>query len=327
MILVTGCAGFIGYHFSEKLLEKNKKVIGIDNLNNYYSLKLKKDRLKNLKKNNNFSFYKIDLSNYNSLEKLFKKKKITKIVHFAAQAGVRYSLSHPRAYLKSNLVGFFNILEIAKNFNIKNLIFSSTSSVYGSNIKIPFEENDKTELPKSFYAATKKSNEVMAYAYSELYGLNVTCLRFFTVYGPWGRPDMALFKFVKNIYENKHIDVYNYGKHKRDFTYISDVINAVDKILFNEKLKKRLKNKKIPFEIFNLARSKPEKLSTFIKIIEKKLNKKAKINYLPMQKGDAVDTFGSNKKIKKELGIYFNINLSDGISNFINWYKKYYKLK
>jgi UDP-glucuronate 4-epimerase len=327
MILVTGCAGFIGYHFSEKVLKKNKKIIGIDNLNNYYSLKLKKDRLKNLKKNNNFKFFKTDLSNYGALEKIFKKNKITQIVHFAAQAGVRYSLSHPKAYLKSNLIGFFNILEIAKKFNIKNMIISSTSSVYGSNKKIPFEEKDKTEFPRSFYAASKKSNEVMAYAYSELYGLNITCLRFFTVYGPWGRPDMALFKFVKNIYENKKIDVYNFGKHKRDFTYISDIINAVDKILFNAKYKKKLKNKKIPFETFNLARSKPEKLLTFIKIIEKNLNKKAMINYLPMQKGDALDTFGINKKIKNEFKINFEVNLNEGISKFILWYKKYYKLK
>ena len=267
------------------------------------------------------------MSNYNALESLLKNEKVTQIIHFAAQAGVRYSLSHPKSYLRSNLIGFFNILEVAKKYKIKNLTFSSTSSVYGSNKKIPFEEKDKTEFPRSFYAASKKSNEVMAYAYAELYGLNVTCLRFFTVYGPWGRPDMALFKFVKNIYQNKKIDVYNFGKHKRDFTYISDVISAIDKIIFSSKFKKKLKNKKVPFEIFNIARSKPEKLLNFIKIIEKNLNKKAKINYLPIQKGDTVDTFGLNKKIKKEFNINFRVNLNDGISKFIFWYKEYYKLK
>ena len=325
MILVTGCAGFIGYHFSQKILKKNHKIVGLDNLNNYYSLKLKKDRLKNLKKFKNFKFYKIDLANFKTLEKLFKKNKITKVVHFAAQAGVRYSLKKPQAYLKSNLIGFFNILELSRIYKVKHLVFSSTSSIYGSNIKIPFEEKDKSELPKSFYAASKKSNEVMAYAYSELFKINMTCLRLFTVYGPWGRPDMALFKFVKNIIKNKPINVFNFGKHKRDFTYISDITNAIDKIIFSKKYIIDLKNKKTPYEIFNLAKSKPEKLLNFIKIIEKHLNKKAIINYLPMQKGDAVDTYGLNKKYKK-LSIKFEVDLSQGVFNFVKWYKNYYKL-
>ena len=239
-ILITGCAGFIGYHLSKYLIKKNINVIGVDNINNYYDTKLKKDRLKNLFITNKkkFSFYKTDIHNQKKFELIFKKnKRITHVINLAAQAGVRYSITNPNTYVKSNLVGFANVLENCKCYKVKNLIFASTSSVYGSNKKMPYKESDDTDSPIQFYAATKKSNEVMAYSYSHLYNINTIGLRFFTVYGPWGRPDMALFKFTKNILAGKKIDVYNHGNHSRDFTYIDDIVDAIF-LLINRKEKK-----------------------------------------------------------------------------------------
>jgi len=319
IILVTGCAGFIGYHLCKKLIEKKYNVIGIDNINNYYDIELKKDRLKELKYfKNNFKFKKTDISNYKILEKLFKKYKFTYVVNLAAQAGVRSSIKNPSSYVESNVVGFFNILDLSKKFKIKHLLFASTSSVYGNNDNFPSKESYNTDQPLSFYAATKKSNEVMAYSYSYIHKLPCTSLRFFTVYGPYGRPDMALFKFTNSIRKNKKIDVYNNGNHIRDFTYIDDVIQYI-LILIPKK-----PNGPIPYEVFNIGNSKPTKLMSFLKSIQKALGKKAKIQYKELQKGDVHTTHSSIVKLIKKTGYRPKISIHDGISKFINWHIKYY---
>ena len=285
-ILVTGAAGFIGYHVSKKLSEKNL-VFGVDNLNNYYDVKLKLNRLKDLKNNKKFNFLKIDIKNYKELFKYIKNNKIDTIVHLAAQAGVRYSLKSPRLYIDSNINGFFNILECCRYLKIKNFIFASSSSVYGLNKNFPLKEYKSANHPIQLYAATKKSNEVMAHAYSYLFNIPSTCLRFFTVYGPWGRPDMALFNFTKNILNNKKINVFNHGKHARDFTYIDDVVYIIDKFIKKPAKSNRSWNYKnpdpsssiAPFRIFNVSNGSKISLINFIKEIEKKLDKKAKINF------------------------------------------------
>ena len=317
-ILVTGCAGFIGFHYSLAVLKNNKKVIGIDNLNNYYDIKLKKDRLNKLKKFANFTFYKANLQNKTKLYEIFDKNKFNIVVHLAAQAGVRYSIDNTKEYLESNLVGFHNIIELSKSFKIKHFIFASTSSVYGNNKNIPFKETDDITKPESFYAATKISNEVISRTYSSIHKMRITGLRFFTVYGPYGRPDMALFKFVKNIKSSIPIDVYNNGNLKRDFTYIDDVINILFKISNS-----KLKNKYL-FNIYNIAASNPKKLTYFIKVIEKVIGKKARINFKPMQKGDVFRTYGDNNKLKKDFKYYKFITIEKGVKHFIDWYNKYY---
>ena len=326
-ILITGCAGFIGFHLAKKLIEKNFSVIGVDNINSYYDVNLKKERLKilyNIKGRKKFKFYKCDISNEKQLEKIFKNNKISKVVNLAAQAGVRYSILNPSSYVKSNLVGFANILENCKKFKIKSLFYASTSSVYGANKKMPYREIDNTDKPIQFYAATKKSNEVMAHSYSHLYKIPSTGLRFFTVYGPWGRPDMALFKFTKNILLGKKIDIYNYGKHSRDFTYIDDIINSIY-LLIKSKVKRK-KNKSLS-RIVNIGKGKSDKLTDYISQIESCLNKKAKKNYIGLQKGDIVKTLANtkylNKIIKKRKFTPINI----GIKNFVNWYIKFYSKK
>jgi len=318
--IVTGAAGFIGFHLSKALLKKGIKVLGIDNLNPYYDVRLKKQRLKILKKYSNFHFKKIDISNAKKLFGLKKNYKIIKIFHLAAQAGVRYSLKNPEAYTKTNLIGFANILQLSRVAKIKKLVFASTSSVYGANKLSPFTEDHNTDQPIQYYAATKKSNEIMAYSYSYLFKIPMIGLRFFTVYGPWGRPDMALFKFTKNIILGKKIDVFNNGIHSRDFTYIDDLVNGI--ILADKANLKNTKNKY--FQIFNLGSNSPVKLMKYIKIIENILNKKAKINYLPLQKGDIVKTFCNIKKSKKILGYKPKIKVEKGIKNFIDWYKTNY---
>ena len=318
--IVTGAAGFIGFHLSKALLKKGIKVLGIDNLNPYYDVRLKKQRLKILKKYSNFHFKKIDISNAKKLFGLKKNYKIIKIFHLAAQAGVRYSLKNPEAYTKTNLIGFANILQLSRVAKIKKLVFASTSSVYGANKLSPFTEDHNTDHPIQYYAATKKSNEIMAYSYSYLFKIPMIGLRFFTVYGPWGRPDMALFKFTKNIILGKKIDVFNNGIHSRDFTYIDDLVNGI--ILADKANLKNTKNKY--FQIFNLGSNSPVKLMKYIKIIENILNKKAKINYLPLQKGDIVKTFCNIKKSKKILGYKPKIKVEKGIKNFIDWYKTNY---
>ena len=318
-ILITGCSGFIGFHLSNFLLKKKIKVHGIDNLNNYYDTNLKKDRLKILKQHKNFFFYKFDLINKSKLNKTLKNNKIQIIIHLAAQAGVRYSIDNPQTYFKNNLEVFFNILEVSKLNKIKHLIFASTSSVYGENSNFPLNENEDTSKPLSFYAATKKSNEVLAYSYSSIFKLPCTALRFFTVYGPYGRPDMALFKFTKNILENKKIELYNNGNHKRDFTYVDDIVQGIDSII-----KKPNKNK-IPFNVFNIGKGNSRKLKDYLTLIEKKIGKKAKIKKLPLQKGDIIKTHSDIKLLKKSTGYKPQIEIEEGITNFIEWFIKYYK--
>ena len=323
-ILITGSAGFIGYHVSKKLLNKNYKIIGLDNINNYYDINLKKKRLINLKKNKKFFFNKIDLCNYVKLNNLIKKNKIKIIIHLAAQAGVRNSIKNPKNYFKSNLEGFFNILEVSRNNRIKHLIFASTSSVYGENNKFPLNENDKTDHPLSFYAATKKSNEVMAHSYSHIYKLPCTGVRFFTVYGPFGRPDMMYFKFTKNIIENKKIQIFGNGEMWRYFTYIDDIIDGIVRLSrINDN--KIFNSNNVPFNIFNIGNNKPEKLNKFVKILEKTLNKKSIKVYLEMQPGDVKKTSADITKIQTLTGFRPTTNLTVGIGQFIKWYQDFYK--
>ena len=318
-ILITGCAGFIGFHISKVLLKQNKKIFGIDNLNNYYDVKLKKERLKILKKNKKFKFYKIDIFNKKIIIENFKKQKYSHIIHLAAQAGVRYSIKFPEQYVRTNLVGFFNILEASKNINVKHLIFSSSSSVYGQSNLFPLKENFNTDQPASFYAATKKSNEVMGYSYSSLHGLPLTVLRLFTVYGPLGRPDMSLFDFVKRIINNKKIYLFNKGNHQRDFTYIDDVVHAIQKII------KKPPREKIPFRILNLASGKPINLIYYLNIIEKNLQLKARKKFLELQKGDVIKTHASLKKIRKLFNYKPKTNLKIGIKKYLDWYTNFIK--
>ncbi len=311
--LVTGSAGFIGFHLSNKILSKGFKVIGIDNLNNYYDVKLKKKRNYILKKNKNYIFKKIDIKNYKNLETVFKKHKIYKVIHLAAQAGVRYSLKNPRSYIDNNINGFFNILEISKNYRVKKFVYASTSSIYGLQKKFPLKENFNTDNPIQLYAATKKSNELMATSYSYLYKMDTVGLRFFTVYGPWGRPDMALFKFTKNIIKGKPIEVFNKGKHERDFTYVDDIVDGIIKIVFSKK-------KKFGSQIFNIGNGKKIKLLKYIQLIEKNLKKKARKKFLPLQKGDVFKTHSDTRLIKR----YYNYNpktsVNHGVKKFIKWY-------
>jgi UDP-glucuronate 4-epimerase len=334
-ILVTGSAGFIGSEVALKFLKKKFFVVGIDNHNNYYGKSLKNNRVKRLKSFKNYKHYKFDILSQNKILSICKKYKIKKIIHLAAQAGVRYSLVNPKSYLNSNIIGFFNILEVCRKLKIKRLIYASSSSVYGLNKKIPFSENDNTNHPISFYSATKKTNEIMAHSYSYLYNIETIGLRFFTVYGPWGRPDMALFKFVKNIFNNKKIKVYNKGDHIRDFTYIDDVTDGIIKI-FNLNLKKdlnfNLKNPNpsssiCPWRIYNIGSNNKIKLIEFISIIEKILKKKAKIKYFPLQKGDVETTYANVNKIKYDAKYSPKTDVYKGVSKFINWYLTYYNYK
>ena len=322
-ILITGCAGFIGFHLSLSILQKkNVKVFGLDNINNYYDVDLKKNRLKILKQNKNFIFHKLDINkDTKKINLIFKKNKFKYVVHLAAQAGVRYSLKNPQEYLNSNIVGFYNIIELAAKYKIKHFLFASTSSVYGNSSKFPTHENHSTDQPLSFYAASKKCNEIIAASFSNVYKIPTTALRFFTVYGPYGRPDMSLFIFTENILKSKPIYLFNNGKHIRDFTYVDDVVNSINKLL-NKPL-----NSKIPYQAINVSSSKPHQLKKFLNIIEKKLDKKTLVKMSKMQIGDVYKTFASTKKLKKNIGKIEFTPLNKGISNFINWYKKYYNYK
>ncbi len=318
-ILVTGCAGFIGYHLCSRLLEnKNYDVYGIDNLNKYYDIELKYNRLKVLKKNKRFHFYKLDLVNKEKTLTNFNKNKYKYVIHLAAQAGVRHSISNPQSYVDSNIIGFFNILEGSKEIKVKHLIFASTSSVYGASKSFPLKEIYNTDGPLSFYAATKKSNEIMGYSYSHIFKLPITALRFFTVYGPFGRPDMALFKFADSIVKNKKIELFNKGKHYRDFTYIDDIIEGIV-LLINKTSKDD-----VPFQVFNIGSENPHYLKKFLKIIEDNIGKKAKINFRPFQLGDVYKTHADISKLKKKTGYKPKTSLQKGIYNFIKWYRNYY---
>ena len=322
--LVTGCAGFIGFHLSEKLLKKNIKVIGIDNLNKYYDLNLKKKRLSYLKKYKKFKFYKVDIRNKKKLEQIFKKFNPKNVINLAAQAGVRYSLINPSAYINNNILGFMNILENSKKYNCKHLVYASSSSVYGGIKKYPFKETFQLDNPMSMYAATKKSNELMAHVYSHIYKLPTTGLRFFTVYGPWGRPDMSLFLFVKSILLKKKINVFNFGKMKRDFTYISDIVEGTFRVI--NKPPKSKKNQP-PFRILNIGNNNPVKLEKYIEVIENKLGIKSKKNMLPLQKGDIPASYASVEKLLKLTGYKPKTSIEKGVSNFISWFKSYHNVK
>ena len=324
-VIITGVAGFIGMHLAKDLLLKRHQVLGIDNLNSYYSIKLKKDRLIVLKKFKKYQFYKIDLKNKKKLNDFFKKFKPEIVINLAAQAGVRYSLKYPEKYLSSNINGFFNVINLASKYNVKHFVYASSSSVYGTKkIKTSNSEYDWTDKPLSIYAATKKCNENIAYTKSYLENLPTTGIRFFTVYGPWGRPDMALFKFTKNILNNKKIDVYNNGKMNRSFTYIDDAIRILIKIIF--KTPNTIKKNNIPFNIINIGSKKTVNLLNFINLIEKKLNKKSIKKYLPLQGGDSISTKANTKKMLSLYGLEPKISIKDGISKFISWYKKYYNV-
>ncbi len=317
-ILITGAAGFIGFHSSIKFSQKNY-VVGIDNINNYYSQKLKKDRIKILKTRKNFKFYKVDVKDSKKLEKIFIKYNPDIVLNLAAQAGVRYSLKYPKKYLSNNIDGFFNILECCKKFDVKLLIYGSSSSVYGLRSKGPFQESASTDKPISIYAATKKTNEMMAEVYNHLYGLNCVGLRFFTVYGPWGRPDMALYDFVNKMFKKKKIVVYNKGNLLRDFTFIDDIVKSIFQL-------SKLKSNKFNNLILNIGNSKPVLLNNFIKEIEKNLKIKAKIRYELLPRSDVKITHSNSRKLYSLIKSKPNTNYKLGIKKFINWYKKYYQV-
>lgn len=314
-ILVTGTAGFIGFHFAKKLCELGYDVLGLDNLNNYYDVRLKKTRLAQLRKFKNFRFYKLDLADRKGMEKFFRKHRPEIVVHLAAQAGVRYSIKNPHAYIDSNVQGFTNILEGCRHNKVQHLIYASSSSVYGSNTKLPFSVSDNVDHPISLYAATKKANELMAHTYAHLYGLHCTGLRFFTVYGPWGRPDMAYFKFTDAICKGEEIEVFNYGDMKRDFTYIDDIVEAMVKIV---------QGKSALYRLYNLGNNSPENLMDFIEYIESAVGKKAKIKMLPMQPGDVYATYADTDDLERDIGFKPSTPLKAGINKFVGWYKDYY---
>ena len=320
-ILVTGGAGFIGFHLTKRLLDLNYEVMAIDNLNDYYDIKLKEERLRILEKNSSFSFRKIDIYNKEELENIFKENNFDIVINLAAQAGVRYSIDHPDSYIVSNIIGFYNILECCRNYPVKHLLFASSSSVYGKNKKVPYSTDDKVDQPVSLYAATKKSDELLAYAYSNLYDIKVTGLRFFTVYGPYGRPDMAYFSFTKNIIDDKEIKVFNNGDMYRDFTYIDDIVEGIIELLDKVPLKDE---NGVSYKIYNIGNNHPVKISKFIEILEKEIGKEAKKFYLPMQPGDVYQTYADITDLTKETGFVPKISLEEGLNKFVNWYKEFY---
>lgn len=315
-VLITGAAGFIGFHYSKSLLADGYEVLGIDNMNDYYDPSLKQARLNELLPFNNFSFKKVNIADREELTTEFILFHPEKVVHLAAQAGVRYSIENPYAYLDANLTGFINILELCRHNGVEGLIYASSSSVYGSNTKIPFSTGDKTDRPIALYGATKKANELMAHAYSHLYGLHTTGLRYFTVYGPWGRPDMAMFIFTDKILKDKTIPVYNHGNMKRDFTYIDDIIAGTRSAM----------EKNYSCEVFNLGNHKSENLMDMIGIIEDNLGSKAKIEFHPMQPGDVPESFADINKSIEMLSYRPTTDINEGIPRFITWYKDYYKM-
>lgn len=332
-VLVTGAAGFIGSAVVLKLLERGDFVLGIDNHNNYYDPSLKEARIKRYSDHPNYIHLRADLIDEKKINNFFFKYKPHNVINLAAQAGVRYSLKNPQSYVHSNIIGFTNILECCRHHKVRHLVYASTSSVYGANSKTPFSTSDNVGHPVSFYSATKRANELMAHSYSHLYKLPTTGLRLFTVYGPWGRPDMALFRFTKAILKDEPIEVYNYGKHERDFTYIDDVVDGIIKVLdrpaFNNlkwnSNKPDPSTSKAPWRIYNIANSKKVKLINYIRILEKNLNKKAKIKLLSIQPGDILNTFADIKETKKQFNYKPSVKIEQGIKNFVDWYLDYYK--
>ena len=319
-VLITGAAGFIGYHLSKSILSsKGFKVVGIDNMDNYYDVKLKKDRIKVLKKNRNFEFLKIDIINKQKVSNLFKKNNFTYVIHLAAQAGVRYSIENPEKYLQTNINGFFNIINMCKEKKIKHFLYASSSSVYGNNTNFPLNEDQPITKPLSFYAATKVSNEVIAHSFSNIHKLRSTGLRFFTVYGPFGRPDMALFKFTKSIINNKAITLFNHGNHIRDFTYVEDVADSIVRLI------NKPPTSNIPHEVYNIGSSNPKELSEYVREIELNIGKKSKIKKIGLQSGDIFKTYADTKKLYKKIKYKPKYDIKYGISKFVSWFKDYYK--
>ena len=333
-ILVTGAAGFIGMHCCERLLARGDTVVGIDNLNDYYDLQLKRDRLQRISAHSQFRFELLDVADRAGIEGLFAREKFDRVIHLAAQAGVRYSLKNPHAYADSNLVGFVNILEGCRHNTVEHLVYASSSSVYGGNTKMPFSESDSVDHPVSLYAATKKANELMAHTYSHLYALPTTGLRFFTVYGPWGRPDMALFLFTKAILEGRAIDVFNHGKMRRDFTYIDDIVEGVLRVLdrpaeADPAFTPDAPNPgtgRVPYRVFNIGNNDPVELMDFIKAIERATGVEAKKNYLPMQDGDVPATFADTSALNAWTGFSPDTTVEAGVARFVTWYRDYYKM-
>ncbi len=323
-IFITGVAGFVGFSLSKFLLNKNLTILGLDGLTNYYDVELKKNRLRILKNYENFKFINCMLQDEKKLNEIVKKFCPEIIIHLAAQAGVRYSLENPLSYIDSNVLGSFNILQLSKDLNVNHLLIASSSSVYGGNTKLPFSENDKADKPLSIYAATKKSVENLAYSYSYTFKIPTTMMRFFTVYGPWGRPDMALFKFVKSIINNEEIEVYNNGQMSRDFTYIDDLVKVIENLMEIIPSKENLKFGEAPYRNINIGNSNKIDLMSFINAIEASLNKKAKIKFLPIQTGDVKDTWSNNANLKKYINFVPNTDYKLGIRRFVKWYKSYY---
>lgn len=333
-VLVTGAAGFIGFHLSQRLLTRGDEVVGLDNLNNYYDVSLKKDRLAQLQEKPGFSFYKLDLADREDIEQLFAEQSFDIVVNLAAQAGVRYSLTNPHAYVDRNLVGFVNVLEGCRHSGVKHLVFASSSSVYGANTKTPFSVHDNVDHPVSLYAATKKANELMAHTYSHLYSLPTTGLRFFSVYGPWGRPDMALFLFTKAMLAGQPIDVFNYGKMQRDFTYIDDIVEGVVRVA--DKIPEPNPNwsgdapdpgtSKAPYKLYNIGNNQPVELMHFIEALENCLGIKANKNMLPIQPGDVPATYADIDDLVHDVGFKPSTPIEVGIERFLKWYRSYYKI-
>ena len=334
-ILVTGAAGFIGFHLSRRLLEEGFPVIGVDSLNDYYDVSLKHSRLAILKEAANFEFYHQKLEEYDALAEVFEKNKIKIVINLAAQAGVRYSLTHPHAYINANITGFLNVLEACRHFDIEHLIYASSSSIYGANTSMPFSVGDTVDHPLSLYAATKKSNELMAHTYASSFGLPVTGLRFFTVFGPWGRPDMALFLFTKAILEDKPIDVFNNGKMKRDFTYVDDIVEGIFRLLDHPPVENKDWDAKnpdsassfAPYQLFNIGNNSPVELMDYIGAVEENLGKEAKKNFLPLQIGDVPETYADVSALEAKVGYKPSTPVKEGVRKFIDWYKEYYKVK
>jgi UDP-glucuronate 4-epimerase len=333
-ILVTGAAGFIGSTLALRLLERGDSVCGIDNMNDYYDVRLKEARLRRIKDHRDFEFHKLDIIDREAMAELFQKQKFDAVMHLAAQAGVRYSITNPQSYIESNLVGFGNILEGCRHGGAKHLVFASSSSVYGANTKLPFSEHDNVDHPVSLYAATKKANELMAHSYAHLYALPCTGLRFFTVYGPWGRPDMALFKFTKGILEGVAIPVFNRGKMIRDFTYIDDIVEGVIRAIDRPASPNSGWSGKspdpatsyAPYRIYNIGNNQPVELMRYIEVLEESLGKKAKLELLPMQDGDVPATYANTENLENDVGFRPRTTVEQGIARFVEWYKSYHRV-
>lgn len=332
-VLVTGAAGFIGFHLCQRYLQRGESVFGIDNVNDYYDVSLKNDRLSQLEAHADFTFYKMDLVDREAINRLFDEKQFDLVVHLAAQAGVRYSLTHPHTYVESNLVGFVNILEGCRHHSVKHLVYASSSSVYGANTNMPFSVHHNVDHPLSLYAATKKANELMAHTYSHLYGLPTTGLRFFTVYGPWGRPDMALFLFTKAILEGRPIDVYNHGNMRRDFTYIDDIVEGVVRV--GDRIPDSNSEwsgddpdpatSRAPYKVYNIGNNQPVELMHVIGLLEKCLGREAEKNMMPMQPGDVPETYADIEDLAKDVGFRPATTIEDGVARFVEWYREYYR--